>query len=157
MCKAMSILYLQIHVLVPESMKQADRAGYRGISDFYLLYNKFLVICLSLSLKHDSRSITAIYIFVCNLENMNTLKPQICKGDPRTCTIFYSGMGSNWESSGSSCNWNNCGSSGGYDTCIYWGLSVKTRFTLSCVCMFGQNPQTPNLNPVADDAITQDS
>ena len=91
-------------------------------------------------------------------------------GDPRKCAIFVPAWGSNWGSSGFSRNQNNRRSSGAHVTCIYCGLSVKinTRKTphgaqrswthLYCICfarMVGKNPKTPNLSPMADDAITR--
>ena len=68
-------------------------------------------------------------------------------------------------------NQNNSGSSGVYVTCIYWGLSVKINMRKMphstqgswvhlfciCICVCGrQNPKTPNLSPMADDAIQGD-
>ena len=78
-------------------------------------------------------------------------------------------IGSLW---GFSRNQNNCGSSGAYVTCIYCGVSVKidlgktthgTRRSwthLFCIrfCLWDrQKPKDPNLSPVADDSMADDS
>ena len=81
-----------------------------------------------------------------------------------------SGMGLKLGSSDFSRNQNYRGSSGAHVTCIYCGLSVKIN-TCKCrtafkdrgnICIayvFGvcgrQNPKTPHLSPMADDAITR--
>ena len=65
---------------------------------------------------------------------------------------------------GISCNQNNYGSSGAYVTCIYCSLSslkINTArkdhgriwFAFVFACVVGKNPKTPNLSPMADDAI----
>ena len=83
-------------------------------------------------------------------------QPQICTRDPRICAILIPARGSNCGSLGFSNNQNNRGSSGAYVTC---SLSVKTntRKTLQlfcvCSCMWSANPKTPELSPMADDAI----
>ena len=85
--------------------------------------------------------------------------PHIYKGDPRTCTILIQAWGSNWEYPGFSSNQNNSDLSGVY---VYCSLSVMINalwceivdaFVFACVCG-RQNPNTPNLSPMADDAIT---
>ena len=91
--------------------------------------------------------------------------PQTYTGDPRTCDIFIPAWGSNWGSLGFSHNQNNRGLSGVYVTCIYCGLSVKmlhgaqrlwTHLYCVCFCVHvGKNQKTPNLSPMADDAITR--
>ena len=92
-----------------------------------------------------------------------------CKGEPRTCAIFILAWGSNWGSLGVFRNQNNCGSSNVYVTCFYCILNMKIiclkrrtaqedcgRICFAFVfCVCGQqNPNTPNLSPMADDAIT---
>ena len=65
-------------------------------------------------------------------------------------------------------NQNNQCSSGAYVTCIYCGLSMKiyhayntaqrAKIVDTFVCVWGgvgRNPKTPDLSPMADDAITR--
>ena len=91
------------------------------------------------------------------------------QGRSQNLRYIYPSIGSNWESS-----WNqhNCGSSGVYVTCIYCSLSVKINmrknrtvtqdhgricFTFAFVCVICRNLKTPNLCPMADNAITRGS
>ena len=94
--------------------------------------------------------------------------PQIHKGDPRTCAIFITAWGSNWGSSGFSRIRNNRGSSGAYVTCIFCSsiedkqasnaaghTKIVDAFVHACFAnVVDKNSKTPNLSPVADDAIT---
>ena len=94
----------------------------------------------------------------------------IYTGDPRTCAILISAWGSNWGSLAFSRYQNTRGLSGVYATCIYCDLSVKINrhktphgawrawahlFCICFQCVIGKNPKTPNLSPMANNAITR--
>ena len=104
--------------------------------------------------------------------SVHTLNPQIYTGDTRTCAIFILAWGSKWGSSGFSRNQNNRGSSGAYGTCIYCSLIVKISthktphsaqrswthlFVFFLRVWSAKTQSTPNLSPMADDAITRGS
>ena len=97
---------------------------------------------------------------------LNMVKPQIYKGDPRTCTIFIPAWGSNWEYSSFSSDQSNCGSSGANvlqsdrEDCKT-SHGVRRSWThFVCVCFHvcsSKNPNILNLSSVADDAIAHGS